>query len=244
MPEEQTRTSAGPSRALGARVPPQWAGALPRAEVPSRAEVPPRAAAPTANPTPWAWGVVFAPMVLLIAAVLAAVLWGTTGSTAACLWAGIFACWIPMTICAVKDAGVLRSAGELTSTELEWPCLLGGWVYLLIRAVKRANRSTTDWVILGVSAAIWLVVIVMAVPIVNSVITSSSTFERAKVQREIAQGITALTGVIVTVNCPQEPPMSPGSRFECVAAEFDGVTAKVTVRVQDRSGDFTWQIAG
>jgi hypothetical protein len=97
---------------------------------------------------------------------------------------------------------------------------------------------------LGVSVTIWLVVIATAVPIVNSVLASSSTFERVKVQREIAEGITARTGVIVTVSCPQHPPMTPGSQFECVAAEFDGVTAQVDVRVQDGSGNFTWQIAG
>jgi len=236
MPEEQTRTPAWSSRALAVRVP------SPPARVVAAA--PASASAWVRNLAPWAWGVVFSPVLLLIVAAGAAGLWGTAASIDVYLWAGVLACWIPMTVCAVKDAGVLRSAGELASTELEWPCLLGGWVYLLIRALKRANRGSTDWVMLGVSVTIWLVVIATAVPIVNSVLASSSTFERVKVQREIAEGITARTGVIVTVSCPQHPPMTPGSQFECVAAEFDGVTAQVDVRVQDGSGNFTWQIAG
>jgi len=50
--------------------------------------------------------------------------------------------------------------------------------------------------------------------------------------------------ISVTVDCPQNPPMNPGSTFQCVATATDGSTVFVTVTVQDTSGDITWRVNG
>ena len=85
------------------------------------------------------------------------------------------------------------------------------------------------------SVVIWLVVIVIviATPAISSAITSGSMLHRAKVQSDVAQAIYDRTEVSVTVNCPQDPPLSPGSQFQCVAPTADGSTAMVTITIQD-----------
>jgi Na+/alanine symporter len=145
---------------------------------------------------------------------------------------------------AVKDARVLRATGEPFSSGLAAWCLLGGWAYLLARAIKRVNRTNNDWVLFAVSVVTWLVVIVIATPVIRSAVTSGSVFSRAKVQSDVAQAIYDKTGTSVTVNCPQDPPLNPGSQFQCVATATDGSASMVTITIQDSSGEYTWQIKG
>jgi hypothetical protein len=145
---------------------------------------------------------------------------------------------------AVKDARALRTAGEPFSSGLAAWCLLGGWAYLLARAIKRVNRTNNDWVLFAVSVVAWLVVILIATPVISSAVTSGSVFNRAKVQSDVAQALYDKTGTSVTVNCPQDPPLSPGSQFQCVATAADGSTAMVTITIQDSSGGYTWQVTG
>jgi Domain of unknown function (DUF4333) len=96
---------------------------------------------------------------------------------------------------------------------------------------------------LATSAILWLVVIVISIPVVNSAITSGTVIEQARLQSAIAQWAKSKTGYAVTVSCPKDPPASPGSVFDCVMTA-NGSTALVAVTVQDRSGDVTWQVQG
>lgn len=204
---------------------------------------PPGGTAGTA-PGLWAWVVAATPLVLLGVAILAAVLVGVDGTTSAYLLVGeavaaalaLFAAW--------RDTKALRAAGEPLRDALAWWCLLPPWAYLWARAVKRTRKTGADWGLFAGSVIAWLVIIVIAVPVTGSVITDVTVFNRTQAQADIAKGIKARTGVAVTVDCPQDPPLNPGSQFQCIATAADGSTTAVTVTVQDRSGDVIWQTGG
>ena len=145
---------------------------------------------------------------------------------------------------AFRDIRALRTAGEPLNPALAWWCLLVPWAYLWARAVKRPGRTNADWGLLVTSVAAWLLVIVISSPVIRAVTTDSATFNQAGAQAQIAKGIEAQTGSTVTVNCPEDPPLNPGSKFECIATAADGSTTLVTVTIQDRSGDVIWQTGG
>lgn len=201
-------------------------------------------AGPAGSPVPWAWGVAAMPVIQLVIGVGLGLSVGVSVGGPAAVFAGVLAAAALGIFMAVRDARALRAAGETFPSGLAAWCLLGGWAYLLARAIKRANRTNSDWVLFGVSVVTWLVVIVIMTPMINAAITSGSVFNRAKVQSNIARGIYNQTGMPVTVNCPQDPPISPGSQFQCVATASYGSTSMVTVTIQDNTGDFTWQVTG
>lgn len=198
----------------------------------------------SAGPGPWAWAVASAPLLLLGVAALAAVLASVNTSISTCLLIGGLVANVFAIFAAYRDTRALRAAGEPVSSGLAWWCLLVPWAYLWARAVKRVNKSGADWGLFAGSVAAWLLIIVIAAPVVGSAITTAETFNRARVQADIAKGIKNQSGVAVTVDCPQEPSLNPGSRFQCVATAADGSTTPVTVIIQDRSGDYIWQSGG
>ena len=208
---------------------------------------PPAAVVPGPRPTapgPWAWGVASSPLLLLgVAAVVAAVVSVNVG-VSQCLLIGALVADVFAIFAAYRDARALRAAGEPVGAHLAWWCLLVPWAYLWARAVKRVNKGSADWGLLVGAAAAWLLVLVISVPVIGSVITDSSVFEQAQVQSQIASGIEAKSGVAVTVSCPKDPPLNPGSQFQCIATATDGSTTLVTVTIQDRQGDIIWQTGG
>jgi hypothetical protein len=202
------------------------------------------AARPRPAPGPWAWAVASAPLLLLGIAALAALLVGVNVGVSACLLIGALVADAFAIFAAYRDTRALRAAGEPVSSGLAWWCLLVPWAYLWARAVKRVNRTGTDWGLLVVAVAAWLVIIVIGASVVGSAVTTGAVFEQAQVQSQIASGIEAKSGIAVTVSCPQDPPLNPGSQFQCVATAPDGSTTLVTVTIQDRSGDYLWQTTG
>ena len=199
---------------------------------------------PRSAPGPWAWAVALSPILLLGLATLVAALVGVSASVSQCLLAGALVTDAFAIYAAHRDARSLRAAGEPVSGALAWWPLLVPWAYLWARAVKRVNKSGADWGLLGGAVATWLLVIVIASPVIGSATTTGETFNRAQVQTTIAKGIKNQLGATVTVSCPKDPPLNPGSQFQCVATTADGSTTLVTVTIQDRSGDYLWQTAG
>ena len=206
--------------------------------------------APTSAPArppsqpPWPWAVASAPLVLLGVAILAAVLTSPSDNVTGCLLCGAVISDLFAIFAARRDIRALQAAGEVVNPAMVWWCLLVPWAYLWARAAKRPARTGADWGLLAASIAAWLLVIVISAPAIGSVTTDSATFNQAGVQAQIAKGIQAQTGVAVTVSCPADPPLDPGSRFECIATAADGSTTAVTVTIQDRSGDIVWQTGG
>lgn len=224
----------------------QWGPHAPQPATPAAAlamAVPVPGAGQARSPIPWAWGVAAMPVIQLIVGVVVGLAAGMSVGGPGAVFAGVIVAALLGIFMAVKDARALRAAGEPFSSGLVAWCLLSGWAYLLARAIKRVNRTNKDWVLFTVSALTWLVVVVIATPVISSAVTST-VFNRAKVQSDIAQGIYHQTGTSVTVNCPQDPSLRQGSQFQCVATAVGGSTAMVTVTIQDSSGDYTWQITG
>jgi hypothetical protein len=182
--------------------------------------------------TPWAWAVASSPLLLL--GVAAGVSHGLLIGAAAAAAFAVFA--------ASRDARALRAAGESLRPRLAWWCLLLPWVYLWARTLRRVNKSHADWSLLAAAVVVWLLVIVFSVPVAGSATSNGETFNRAQAQAVIAKGIKAQLGVAVMVDCPQEPPLNPGSQFQCVATEADG--SATTITVEDQGGDVTWQTGG
>lgn len=221
-----------------------WGSQVPPAAPGASTAVPAAGVGPTRSPLPWAWGVAAMPAIQLIVGVLVGLAGGAPVGRTWAIAGGAVAATLLGVFMAVRDARALRAAGEQFSSGLAAWCLLSGWAYLLARAIKRASRTNSDWMLFAVSVVTWLVVIVIATPVINSAITSGSVFNRTKVQSDVAQAIYNRTGTRVTVNCPQDPPLSPGSQFQCVATADDGSTAMATITIADTSGDYTWQVTG
>jgi len=67
--------------------------------------------------------------------------------------------------------------------------LLVPWAYLWARAVKRVRSTNGDWGLFAGAVGAWVLVIVIAIPVVNNVMTASTVFNRVKAEAEIASGI-------------------------------------------------------
>ena len=185
-----------------------------------------------------------APLVQLGVAIVAAFVTSPDDNVVGCMLAGAAAAFLFAIFAAFRDIRALKLTGESLNPALAWWCLLVPWAYLWARAVKRPGRTNADWGLLAGTVAAWLLVVVISAPVINSVTTSAAVFDQAKVQFEIAQNIQAQSGVSVSVSCPADPPLNPGSQFECIATTADGSTTAVTVTIQDRQGDIIWQTAG
>jgi len=194
-----------------------------------------------AQSPPWPWAVAAAPLVQLGIAILAAVLTSPDDNVVGCLLAGGVVAFLFAIFAAFRDIRALGAAGEDLNPALAWWCLLVPWAYLWARAIKRPGRTNADWGLLAGSITAWLLVLVISSPVIAAVTTDSATFNQAQVQSQIASGIKAKSGVAVTVSCPQNPPLNPGSQFTCIATAGDGSTVPVNVTIQDRSGDYIWQ---
>ena len=192
-------------------------------------------------PGPWAWTVALMPLVMLGVAILAAAAEGPDGSISGYVLLGAVVASVSAIFAAWRDTRALRAAGEpVDGAQALW-CLLTPLAYLVARAVVRTGKRNADWGLLGASLAAWLLVIVISAPVIDSVVTENTVFNQPQVQAQIASGIEAKSGVAVSVNCPADPPMNPGSQFQCIATAADGSTTLVTVTIQDRSGDYLWQ---
>jgi len=195
-------------------------------------------------PGPWAWTVALTPLVMLGVAILAAADRGPGGGISGYVLLGAVAANVSAIFAAWRDTEALRAAGEPVDGGQALWCLLTPLAYLVARAVVKTGKRNADWGLLGASLAAWLLVLVISAPIINSVVTENTAFDQSQVQAQIASGIKAKSGVAVTVSCPRDPPMNPGSQFQCVASAADGSTDLVTVTIQDRSGDYLWQTGG
>jgi hypothetical protein len=223
-------------------------GAGPMGPGPMGAAMPAGAGIPMAGPVavkgapvPWAWAVAATPLILLAVAALFAALGGENGSTSGYIFIGVVAAAVIAVFMSYRDARMLVTSGDLRGAGIAWWSLLSPWAYLWARAAKRSNRTNMDWILLAASVAGWVLIVAIATPVINNVAVANTSFNRVKVQTDIARGIRNQLGVRATVDCPQDPPIHPGSTFQCIARAADGSRAMVTVTIQDRSGDYTWR---
>ena len=181
---------------------------------------------------------------MLAVAILAAAAEGPGGSISRYVLLGTVVADVCAIFAAWRDTRSLRAAGEPVGGGQALWCLLTPLAYLVARAVVKTRKRNADWGLLGASAAAWVLVIAISTPVINGVATDNATFNQAYVQATISKGLKAQAGVAATVRCPQDPPMNPGSQFECAAAAADGSVTMITVTIQDQSGDWAWQAGG
>jgi Domain of unknown function (DUF4333)/Protein of unknown function (DUF2510) len=198
-------------------------------------------AAAKGAPVPWAWAVAATPLILLAVAAVIAALGGQSGSTSGYILIGALVAGLIAVFMSYRDARTLVNSQDLGGAGIAWWSLLSPWAYLWARAAKRSNRTNLDWILLAASVAGWVLVVAIATPVISNVAAANTSFNRAKVQTDIARGIQNQLGVRAKVDCPQDPPIHPGSTFQCIARAADGSRALVTVTIQDRSGDYTWR---
>lgn len=231
-------------RSWTAHTQPPSGGAPPVNPVPQMPGLPAAAhhVARASRPGPWAWAVAATPFAGLAAAVILAALTGPAFGTSACVTIGYFTGGILAFIAALMDVRSLRAAGDPIYPGMAGLCfLLSGWAYLLARAIKR--RTGADWGVFAAGLGAAVVVLAVAIPVAGGAKTSNEVFNQSGVQAQIAQAIKAKTGDTVTVACPEDPPMNPGSSFDCIATAPDNSTAAIKVTIQDNSGDYIWQAA-
>jgi hypothetical protein len=197
--------------------------------------------APKEAPVPSAWAVAATPLLLLAVAAMLAVLGGENDSTSGYLLTGALVAGLIAGFVSYRDARTLVNSQNLRGTKIAWWSLLTPWAYLWARAAKRSNRTNLDWILLASSVAGWVLIFAIATPVINNVAAANTSFNRAKVQTDIARGIHDQLGVRATVDCPRDPPIHPGSTFPCIARAADGSRAMVNVTIQDRSADYTWR---
>lgn len=146
--------------------------------------------------------------------------------------------WILTPVLAALDAKTLRSAGEQDPPAWGWT-LLTPLIYLAQRA-RRPAQHAAGWAPLVVGLVVGLLSLALVVPITESVVSANMVFDQEQVQNEVAADIESQTGLAVTVSCPANPDMSPGSSFDCIATGSDQ-RAFVRITIQDADGSYTWE---
>jgi hypothetical protein len=193
-------------------------------------------------PAPWAWIIAGTPLIAIAIATVART-YVSPHDDGNCVAAGWAIAGLISLLAASQDVKALVRRDDLSNSGFAWLSLLsliGGWIYLWVRAVKRLRRTNADWALLGIGAAAWVVAVIVSVPLAGSTVNSGIT--QSYLQSQISQGIKAKTGDASTVSCPQDPPVSPGSTFECLATFSDQTTDTVKVTIQDANGDWLWQV--
>ncbi len=97
----------------------------------------------------------------------------------------------------------------------------------------------------GAGVAIAMVVVLLgiagvAVAFLFSAVSSQSRLDTAVVEQQIAEQLSAASGLTTTVICPDEVTIAAGSTFLCTASTEDGRTARIEVTQKDDQGNVSW----
>jgi hypothetical protein len=183
-----------------------------------------------------AWLIACTPLLGVVFALIGTAVGGS--ATMALVGLGSALTWLASLLLAVADSGRLRGAAW---RPVPWAwALLGPWVYLLVRAIRRGGAPDAGWPMFVVALVLSIVAGVVFVVVDISALGLTTRYDEATVEEQIAQGIQDQTGTSVTVTCPATEPMLAGWTFTCTAD--DGSTTKtVTVTIKDSKGDMDWK---
>jgi hypothetical protein len=144
------------------------------------------------------------------------------------------------------DIATLRARGSrLAQAHALW-VFLGGWVYLLIRAILIKSSDREQWVVLGVNVLVGIVASVMAMAGLYNVLNTSEVrralfYNQSYMEREIEDGIKEDSGRIVEVACPETPPVGEGLSFDCAINDMSGERVGTAIITWDNNfGWFSW----
>jgi hypothetical protein len=145
------------------------------------------------------------------------------------------------------DVTTLRSRGSSMALAHALWVLLGGWVYLLVRAVVLKGADRERWVLLAVNVGAGLITSVVAVVGVAVLFSDADLrrelfYQQAGVEHTIERSISNRAGIPVQVDCPEDPPIERGDAFECSVLDESGfVLGAATVTWTDSFGTFEWE---
>jgi hypothetical protein len=145
------------------------------------------------------------------------------------------------------DVATLRSRGSSMAMAHALWVLLGGWVYLLVRAIMLKGSDRERWVLMVVNIGAGLVTTVVFVVGIYALFTDETFrreifYQQASVEHTIERGVSNRAGFDVVVDCPQDPPIAQGDSFECTVTDTSGqVLGVATVTWTDNFGTFSWE---
>ena len=201
-------------------------------------------AAPARASAGYAWTVATAPVLGALAAIIISV---SSASDSAAIAAGWIATAIIAIIAAQLDARELAARGELGGTGIAWFSLLGGWPYLLARAVKRTPRAAADWWVFVVGVVLWLAAVLFAAPLGGGT-PSSGTCTTASCIVSDAEGLkgtvakdnSVMTGVACNASTVRQV-VSGTWTVHCTVTYSDGAKWAGLASILTGSGDVEWE---
>ena len=144
------------------------------------------------------------------------------------------------------DIATLRSRGSrLAMAHALW-VFLGGWIYLLIRAILIKSADREQWVVLGVNVLVGLVAGVMAMAGLYNVVNTAEVrralfYDQIYMEQQIEDGIKDDSGRTVEVECPETPPVGEGLSFDCAINDPSGERVGTAIITWDNNfGWFSW----
>jgi len=193
----------------------------------------------------WAWTVATAPVTGALVAIIVS---SNSASDSAAVTAGWVATDIVAIIAAQLDARVLAARGELGGTGIGWLSLLGGWPYLLARAVRRTPRGAADWWVFVTAVVLWLVAVLFTVPLGGGNGTSSGTCTTAScivpdaesLKGDVAKDNSVITGVTCTPSTVRQV-VSGTWTVHCTATYSDGSKWAGIASILTGKGDVDWE---
>ena len=144
------------------------------------------------------------------------------------------------------DIATLRARGSnLSQAHALW-VFLGGWVYLLIRAILIKSQDREQWLVLGVNVLTAMITGFVALAGFYNILNTPEVrraifYDQGYMERQIESGVKQDSGRIVQVECPEEPPVGEGLSFDCAINNMTGARVGTAIITWDNNfGWFSW----
>jgi len=102
-----------------------------------------------------------------------------------------------------------------------------------------AGRARSIW---GLSLGVVSLIAALIIHFVVVAAILGPHYDRAGLENSIVQAFSSQAQRSVTAACPESPPLTMGSTFQCTATETSGVTHPVVVTVRDDKGSLNWSV--
>lgn len=130
---------------------------------------------------------------------------------------------------------------------------IGAFIWSGVGLARAKKWQGEGYEPVGRRKAVWGIVLASVGTVISLVImvslmsagghnSAQVRFDKAGVEKMVADGVLKQAGAKVSVECPNSPSMTEGNKFQCVATADDGTTTFVTIRVQDPEGNITWEL--
>ncbi|WP_374009926.1 DUF2510 domain-containing protein [Leifsonia sp. LS-T14] len=142
--------------------------------------------------------------------------------------------------------GILSAALLLLSEVLGYAPGLPGigaviWGIVGISRSRRigVGRTRSIW---GLSLGVVSLIAALIIHFVLMAAILGPHYDRAALENSIVRTFASQAQRTVTAVCPESPPLTVGSTFQCTATESTGATHPVIVTVEDDKGSMNWSV--